>query len=270
MPSNLNSENAASARSRRRLFQSKRCRSLVHTITASRPTSMQQMSRCSLRCITEKTVKPVNVKPVKPMKSTQLWVPYTCVAQRRVHFSVGIVDDDDSSSVQVETIRYKLAPDECKSNLAWKMEEIKEFQQTCRDLVDFHKTNEDYVACIKHLFVCQYSAPATGGNDNNNDNDSVPQNSSVRQDAAAIRMLSNSPARGLEARVVQILCAHRQWGVNAILATQAKLNKCEVSDHEKREKILRARSLQASKRSRVFALKLAQGDASEALMAGLR
>jgi hypothetical protein len=260
MLSNPNPENAASAHSRRRLFQSNKCRILVETPTASRTTSMHQMLRCSLRCITEKGVKRVNVKPIEPMKSTHM------PQKRRVHFSFDSNDDEDNNTVQVETIRYKIAPTECKSNLAWKTEEIKEFQQTCRDLADFHKTNEDYVACIKHLFACRHSSTASGSN-NDDDDDNVPQNSSVRQDTAAIRMLSKSPARGLEARVAPILCAHRQWSVTAILATQAKLNKCKVTDNEKREKMLRARSLQTSKRSRVFALKLAQGDASEALMA---
>jgi hypothetical protein len=256
MPVNLNSENTASAQSRHSLFQSKRCRSLVHTLTASKPTSAQQMSRGG-----------ETVEPVKPMKSTRHSSGSRAHLsnKRRVHFS----DDDGNNRVQVATIYYKLAPDVCKSYLAWKKEEIKEFQQTCRDLVNFYKTNEDYVACIKHLFTCQYSAPATGGNENVDD-ENVPQDSSVRQETAAIRMLSKSPARGLEARVVPILCAHRRWGVKAILATQSKLNKCKVPNGEKREKMLRARSLQASKRSRVFALKLAQGDASEALMAGIR
>jgi hypothetical protein len=274
MPSSLNLKNTAATQSCRGFFQSKRCPSLAHTLTTSRPTSVLQMSRCSLRCIMDKAVKLVNVKTVKPMQSTRLGSgsPTHATHKRRVHFSVDINDDDDSNSVQVETIRYKLESAECKSSLAWKTEEIKEIQQTCRDVVDFHKTNKDYVACIQHLFACKKSAPTTGGNDNksDDDDDNVPQNSTVRQDAAAIRMLSKSLARGLEARVVPILCAHRQWGVKAILATQAKLNKCKVTDCEKREKLLRARSLQASKRSRVFALKLAQGDASEALMAGLR
>jgi hypothetical protein len=270
MPSNLNPENAASSQSRRRLFQSKSCHSLVQTPTASRPTSVQQMSRCSLRCITEKAVEPVNINPIKPIESPRRRSgSHRHVSRkRRVHFSD---DDDDDNNVQVERIRYKLAPAECMSNLSWKTNEIKEIQQACRDLADFHKTNKDYVACIHHLFACKHSAPVTGGNANDDDDDNnVPQNSAVRQDTAAIRMLSKSPARGLEARVAPILRAHRQWGVATILATQAKLNKYKVTDREKREKMLRARSLQTSKRSRVFALKLAQGDASEALMAGRR
>jgi hypothetical protein len=270
MLSNLNPEVAASKQSRRRLFQSEMCRSLVERPTASRTTFVHQISRCSLRCITEKAVEPVSVKPIEPMKSTRHRSDARkhVSHKRHVHFSFDSNDDDGNTTVQVETIYYKIAPTECKSNLAWKSEEIKEFQQTCRDLADFYKTNEDYVACIKHLFACRHSAPAIGGNnDDDDDDDNVPQNSSVRQDTTAIRMLSKSPARGLEARVAPILCAHRQWSVTAILATQAKLNKCKVTDNEKREKMLRARSLQTSKRSRVFALKLAQGDASEALMA---
>jgi hypothetical protein len=167
--------------------------------------------------------------------------------KRRVRFSVGSDDnddnddndDDDNDSVQVETFRYQLAPAKCKSRLVWTKHEIKELQEERCDTADFHKTKEDYVACIHHLF-------------------------------AAIRMLSKSPARGLEARVAPILRVHRQWGVTTILATQAKLNKGKVTDREKREKMLRARSLQISKRSRIFAFKLAQGDASEALMAGRR
>jgi hypothetical protein len=197
--------------------------------------------------------------------------------KRHVHFSVGSGDDDDDNdddndSVQVETILYQLAPAKCKSHVVWTKHEIKEFQQECCDMADFHKTNEDYVACIYHLFACQTrSAPViSGGNNDDDDDDNVPQNPSVRQDTAAIRMLSKSPARGLEARVAPILRVHRQWGVTTILATQAKLDKGKVTDREKREKMLRARSLQISKRSRVFALKLAQGDASEALMAGRR
>jgi hypothetical protein len=269
-PSNLSPENAASSQSPRRLFRSKSCRSLVQTPTARKSISLKQMSRfCSLRCITEKAFEPVNVKPIKPIELPRYHSDSRrhLSHKRHVHFSFGSDDDGNDVYVQVETIPFKLDLAEYKSNLAWKTDEIKEFQQECRDMADFHKTNEDYVACILHLFACKKPAPSTGAHDGD---DNVAQTPSVLQDTAAIRMLSKSPARGLEARVAPILRAHRQWGVTVILATQAKLNKCKVTDREKREKMLRARSLQTSKRSRVFALMLAQGDASEALMAGRR
>jgi cysteinyl-tRNA synthetase len=215
----------------------------------------------------EKAFEPVKIKPINPIELPRHPSSRRHVSHKKhVHFTV--VSNDDN--VQVETIRYELAPAKYKSKLAWKTDEIKGFQQECRDMADFHKTNEDYVACIHHLFACKKSAPATSGNEADDDDDNVPQNPSVRHDTTAIRMLSKSPARGLEARVAPIIRAHRQWGVTVVLATQAKLNKCKVTDREKREKMLRARSLQISKRSRVFALKLAQGDASEALMVGQR
>jgi hypothetical protein len=122
-------------------------------------------------------------------------------------FFRGPHNDDDS--VQVETICYQLAPAKCKPHLVWKSHKIKEFQQECRDMVDVHKTNGDYVACIHHLFACKQSAPATSGNEADDDGGNVPQNPSVPQDTTDIRMVSKSPARGLEAGVAPIIRTHR-------------------------------------------------------------
>jgi len=84
-----------------------------------------------------------------------------------------------------------------------------------------------------------------------------PEEHTTAQDV--IRVLMESPARGLESRIVPLLKAYRKRAVVVVLELQESL-RLQGSDAEIARRLLRRKSLQASKGCRHFARQMAVGD----------
>lgn len=182
----------------------------------------------------------------------------TRTTKKRVRFS----DSDDAATaattVHVTVREYQLAPVECKTDLYWQKEELWQIHSDCRQYAaEYGHDNPVYVAAVNYLFD-----PPKKDMD-----DQATFTEAVQQDADNIQILSKSPCRGLEGRATTVIRAHRRWAVRAVLAMQAHhecRNSTSASDLQERDSLLRTRSLQTSRRSQAFSIKLAQGDAYEA------
>jgi len=158
-------------------------------------------------------------------------------AKRRVHFAV-----NKSGQIAVDLYMYEMPHVDCHSDLHNSQKEIQQIQYKCKKLMQTYAENNPlYHEHLERCFDYRTVEDLT------------------------IFTMACSPARGLETRVSKLIKLHRKTTVNEILKMQEiiKEGNKERSGAQRQTMLelgLRARSLQLSQKSKIFALRMAKAD----------
>jgi len=125
--------------------------------------------------------------------------------------------------------------------LWWNAEDFSQHQRQAKLVASKYSTREDYRDAVISIMK-SYREGATY----------TPEQ---------LKMAAETEARGLEKRVVPVLNLYRKRAMKTVLDLQEQLR---LLDFETKSRLIRQKSMQATRCSRQLALKLAQGDLMEA------
>ena len=175
-----------------------------------------------------------------PSRSTSAEHRNRHVEAKHVSFKV---DENDNILANIAT--FESPPEEASSDIYWGETKLADIYLQAKLLAkEFRMCRSDLLDSVRIL----YGSPDTA----------KPKTTHDFSANQAMEILALSPARGLEHQVTSMIRKHRQKAIESILTTQDKL---KFKDPEQMATILRLRSLQVSRCDRLFALKLAEGDA---------
>jgi hypothetical protein len=169
-------------------------------------------------------------------------------SDRRVRFCAS--DANDCIEVPVQCFSHRLH---------WGPARTGRMYSECRRVVAVLATERpELVGCVERLF----HATSSSTDASSSSSSSSAHCDLTANDRAALSMLAQQEElRGLEGRLYPTSKRHRQWAVRSVLARQVQLQGEE--DPDRAARLLRARSMTVSRRSRELAWKLAQGDEME-------
>lgn len=155
---------------------------------------------------------------------------------------------DTDNKVSITVHEYEAVPTDLVEKVYWSRREIASIRAENKALArQLREERPELIDCIKYLHgQCQ-------------------KNGVDLDEERAVQLLVESQGRGLEHFMTGVLCRHRRWSVQKVLAVQAQ----SIGEHPADiEALLRVWSFKASAAQRLLAFHMAMGDAASALGEG--
>lgn len=175
-------------------------------------------------------------------------------------------DHCSSNSLSIQVRIHIIEPIHRKycDQLYWTEPQMIHLQREAKQVVAHYATHKkSYVAAIHRILQSHRNTTTSSASNSGTCNATNTVANTAASDVVKVLMESN--ARGLEARIVPLLKFYRKRTVRAVLELQYKLRESGGhSDSEMMGHLLRRKSLQASRPCRHLARQLALGDAAAA------
>jgi hypothetical protein len=158
---------------------------------------------------------------------------------------------DEYNEIVRDVYEYDAIPEDLKKKCYLTTNRIVAKKRSARSFCTLYaQLNPDYVDSI----ACVFDSPLQH-------QQQPPTND--RNKADACQLLAVSEARGLERHINSVVTKYQRHAIQAVVARFRQLQACEISP-EQVGALLRKRSLELTKCSKLFALQLAAGDQVEA------